>query len=169
MTPEAVHEYLRQRCTEEGDCLLWSGATNSSGHPVASVDGERSRSLRRWIWQCMRPGVVIGRRRAMSSCDHPLCVQPDHVIALMPSEVMRRAGARGAMRTPAFRRACQLRGRMSSSLTLVDVRAIRGRRVAGETLKAIAADYRIHLSTVHRICRGESWPDPANPFAGLMA
>ena len=165
----AVLAYLAPRTIEEGDCLLWQLATNSAGAPVASIEGQRSRPVRRWVW-AKTHGRDAGPLRLLPTCGHSLCVAPGHQKAVTPAAVNVAIGARGGFSTPAFKRARRRAGRSQSDLTLADVRVIRHRRlVNGEILRTIADDYPVSISTLSRICRGEDWPDPeGNVFSGLM-
>lgn len=164
----AVHPYLNARTVEEGACLLWQRAVNSGGAPVASIDGVRSRPVRRWVYEAMNgpaPGLSI-----VPTCGNPLCVAPWHAEAVTPGMVNVLIADRGGFRTPAFRRARRQAARLASPITLADVREIRRRRwQGGETLKTIKADYPISLGCLSRICRGETWHDDADPWAGLKA
>ncbi len=167
MTRAAALAFLLPRCDEDAGCLMWRRAVNSGGAPVASIAGVRSRPVRRWVWACVH-GSDPGELRVVPSCGHARCLSPGCLVAVVPGMVNAAIADRGGMRTPARRAACRRAGRTLSPLSLADVRAIRARRAAGEKLAAIADDYRVHLSAVSRICRGESWHDPANPFNGLM-
>lgn len=168
MTRAAALSFLAPRCDEEGSCLIWRRAVNSGGSPVASIDGKSSRSVRRWVWSCVH-GEDPGGLLVIPACGHPRCLAPGCLVAVAPGMVNTAIAERGGMRTPARRAACRRSGRMVSRLKLADVRVIRARRAAGETLATIARYYGVSISAISRICRGESWHDPANPFTGLMA
>lgn len=169
MTPDQVRAFLAPRTEQLGDCLLWTKATNSAGAPVASIEGVRARAVRRWVWECFHPGYVLGVRRIVPICGDSLCLEPGHQASRSPSDVNKMIAARGGFSTVARRVACRRSGRALSPLTIDDVRAIRARRAGGEKLASITADYPVDLSAIARICRGESWHDAANPFAGLLA
>lgn len=165
--PAAISGYLGPRATEEGDCLLWNLARNSEGVPVASIEGIRSRPVRRWVWETIHGPA--GSRRIIPSCGNPSCVAPSHCIALSPSGVNLAIAKRGGYRSAAFRRAAQKRGRSTSPLDLPAVREIRRLRWAeGQRLSRIREAFPdVSISVLSRICRGESWHDPADPWAGL--
>ncbi len=164
----AVGEFLTPRCIDDGGCLIWDRAVNTSGNPVASIAGVRSTPVRRWVWS-QEHGNLREGLRVIPSCGRLRCVAPGCLRAVTPTAVNQAIAARGGFATPAFRKARRDAGRAQSTVTLADVRDMRRRRfVDNETLASIAADYPISLSRVSVICRGEAWPDPAgNPFSGL--
>lgn len=164
-----VKAYLGPRTVEEGACLLWQRALNGAGVPVASIDGVRSRPVRRWIYEALHgPACSL---RVVPTCGNSLCVAPAHVDAVTPGMVNLMIADRGNMRTPAVRRARRENGRRRSKITMQDAREIRRLRWQdGLTLTKIKAlGYPIALETISRICRGETWPDDADPWAGLKA
>lgn len=165
---ESVDAYLASRTTEEGNCLLWDLACNSAGAPVATIAGVRSRPVRRWVWEALHGPA--GTRRVIPSCDNPQCVAPEHAVAVSPSGVNFATARRGGYRSPKFRRASQIKGRAGSELNLEVVREIRRKHwQEGMTLTSIHAEYpAASVAVLSRICRGESWADPADPWANLM-
>ena len=57
-------------------------------------------------------------------------------------------------------KAVQQRARPGNTkLTEADVARIRKRLAAGETPRAVAADYKMAAETIRKIRRGEMWPD----------
>lgn len=54
------------------DCILWEGAVNSGGYPVTWYKGAIAYAHR--IVAGAEPGEVV-----LHTCDHPLCVNPDHL------------------------------------------------------------------------------------------
>ncbi len=167
---DRVLAFLAPRTVEEGDCLLWTKAVNSSAHPVASIDGQRSIPVRRWVFVQLN-GAVPASKRVVARCGHPRCVAPGCTIAVTPSGVNQRIAARGgfstAQRLIAVRRAARL---ACSPLVEADIPKIIERRfVHEEKLESIAADYPVGISTISRICRGESWSGVVNRhFEGLL-
>lgn len=167
MSLSRVLAYLAPRTTEDGDCLLWNLACNSDGAPVASIDGVRSRPVRRWVHETIHgPAEAL---RVVPTCGHKRCVAPWHAEAITPGMVNVVIADRGGFGTAAFRAARRKAGRAKAKITLSCARRIRHRRlVGGETLQSIRRDYPLSLSVLSKICRGEAWPDPhGNPFEGL--
>lgn len=163
-----VLAYLRDRCHEVGECLVWRLATNGAGHPVASIGGRRSIPVRRWAWEAWN-GKKAGDLMVVSNCGTLRCVHPACSEALTSTGVNRAIAARGGMSTPAVRMARTRNGRKVSPLTMDDARAIRARRADGQTLAKIAEDYPVSMDTISKICNGKRWVDhQANPFGQLL-
>ena len=170
MKKPQILEYLTQRSDEIGECLVWTGATNSAGHPVASIGGRRAIPVRRWAWEAWH-GIEAGELRVVTQCGTLRCVHPACSLAMTVTGVNRRIAARGGMSTPAARMARTRNGRKQSPLTMDDARAIRALRDEGKTLAAIAQAYPVSVDTIGRICRGMRWVDHQNnpnPFAQLL-
>lgn len=162
--------YLQARAVEDTHgCWLWRLAVNSAGHPVATIDGKFSRLVRRWAWDRLhsRQSRLREADRVLMSCASDRCVNPAHFIRSKPADVNAAIAARGGFSTPARRAAARRSGAATSPIADADIPVIRA-RAAVETLAAIAADYGVHISTVSRICRHESRPDPGNPYLQLM-
>lgn len=168
MTRDDVEKYLKVRTIEEGGCWIWQLACTGAGHPVASIGGRRALSVRRWAWEQWH-GREAGDRRIVPTCRNPKCVNPQHAQAMTPGDVNRWLAANGRMSTAAVRISRARNAQKRSPLTIEDVRAIRARRAAGETLEQIRSDYPVSLDAIGRICRCRTWIDhAANPFAQLV-
>ena len=88
---------------------------------------------------------------ACHACDQSACVNPHHIYPGTHQDNVNDAAERG--------RQNRSRGEDAgnSRLTDDDVLSIVARYNAGDTGRAIAADYDIAFSTVHRIMAGETW------------
>lgn len=113
------------------------------------------------------PGLFV-----MHACDSPRCCNPAHLSAGAHSDNMadmRRRGraATGSRNGNRTHPEAHPRGEASATarLTEVDVRAIRRRQAAGETMNALAREYGVGKSQIGRIVSGEKWAhvplDPA--------
>lgn len=117
-TPEAASEFLarvRLRCTEEGACLLWTGATNDGRWPVVWCAG-RVVSLRRMVWQ-----ATHGRAPRTGHVISPACGEPACIACLAertPRVAMRAAIRRGSFDRADIRIAQQAAGRKRASIPM---------------------------------------------------
>lgn len=70
---------MEPRVVEEGDCLLWTGATTADGDRPKVYSAGEAFPVRLMIWKAMhgdpKPGFRIGAK-----CGTPLCVEPSHLI-----------------------------------------------------------------------------------------
>lgn len=81
-------------------------------------------------------------------------------------QYMESAAKHGRVTPPAERIAKIMstkRAAPTAKVTEAQVQEIVRRRKAGETLKAIAADFGVHYSYVGHICTGRSWAPPPHP------
>lgn len=151
---------LLSRCTECGDCQLWTGPTHDGAPRIYPRVG--SMSLRRRVWE-LREGPIPAGMQVVTSCDRPLCIA--HLAlkthAQVLTETMKRpdVAARKAVATRRARRAT------APKLNMEMARAI---RASTKRQIDIAAEFGIAQSLVSRIVNGHSWSEPVpNPFAGL--
>lgn len=156
MTREQIHAWLALRVQEDEGCLIWQRARNSDGAPVASVDGQRARSVRRWLYAQL-VGPLGGSRRVMTTCCTTACVAPEHLVALLPRQINARLSAAGRFATPA-RRAANLRAGRATAIHSPEVAArARALRAEGLTLSQISQATGMSVSIASRVCRGETW------------
>lgn len=161
-------ESIHARCIEVGDCWEWQGAYSGGRNPYVRYKG-RGTTVRRAVLD------LIGERQksnlhcvALSTCDNPRCVNPDHLRWATHSEVMRAAGAKGllsgivrAAKIAAYKRAA------TSKLTMEMVRAI---RASNEKYADLAARYGVSAGVIESVKNHRNWKEyDNNPFAGLGA
>lgn len=77
----------------ERSCWIWSGARTEFGYGLISVFGQ-SRLAHRWFYEHER-GPVSPGLELDHLCNHPWCVNPDHLEPVTPEENVRRATLRG--------------------------------------------------------------------------
>jgi hypothetical protein len=167
MTMNHTVESILGRCIEEGDCMIWTGATTSGKSPLPLVsDPQRQNRVRH-----ARPMLftMLGMKRPKNkpltivSCWNSLCLSPKHMKAASKFEVI--SGAVSAGRYPinpareARRREV---ARAAAKLSMDKAREIRRRYFAGEsTMAALAADYGVHCSLVSKIIHNKAWLETA--------
>lgn len=83
----------------EGDCLVWSGATDADGYAYFKRLGHRSRRAHRAAYESVhgRPptGFVV-----MHTCDRPACVNPAHLVPGTQKQNVADMIAKGRRGTP---------------------------------------------------------------------
>jgi hypothetical protein len=138
----------------DGDCLIWTGAKNGAGYPLAQIDG-RMRSVRRVVLEAGR-GEPLARRIVVSTtCGCTDCIAPEHLRAATHARNM----ARAIGRKPADVRArmALARRRTAPKLTLERAREIRVAVACGEPRAAVAGRMGISVRMVGLIVRGAAW------------
>lgn len=153
---------------DKGDgtgCWLWTRATNSYGYGIFAVTAQDTQLAHRIAW-ALTNGPIPEGLHCLHRCDNPPCVRPSHLFVgtALDNALDRERKSRGnhvtgdrhGSRThpEAYP---QGEDRPAAKLTEADVREIRRRRKAGQTLKAIAADYGVHHVTILRASTGANW------------
>ena len=139
------------------ECWTWRASTDRYGYgkfrPVGCRTGMRK--AHRVAWEIFN-GQALGDSLCLHSCDNPLCCNPHHLrpgtqadnISDIWDRGRQRFGDHAGERNP------------RALLTQADVDRIRERIAAGETNRAIAADYPVSEGMVSRIKLGLSWNKP---------
>ncbi len=74
------------KCTRTThDCLLWPGAVNAYGYPVAQVDGKVER-LHRYVYEWTYGKLESRSWHVHHSCNSTRCLNPKHLVALTASD-----------------------------------------------------------------------------------
>jgi hypothetical protein len=167
MTAIELQSWLIERTTEDGECLIWTRGVNSSGHPVGTVNGKYSQSIRRFV--ALKAGKhVTARYVVVNSCGHLRCVNPDHLSPVSHGTKTKLAWERGLINEPVFRANHARAAQSRSKLNWDDVRAIRLRNADGKSMASLAREYGVCVAAIHAICRHKRWAD-AGPFAQLLS
>lgn len=138
----------------EGGCLIWTGAKNGEGYPLAQVDG-RMRSVRRVLLEQLRGEPLPKQMVAVTRCGCSDCILPDHLRAAAHSANMARAVGRKPIDVRA--RMAIARRRTAPKLTLARARDVRLAVAAGEPRVAVAARMGVSVGMVNQIVRGAAW------------
>ena len=135
---------------EKHDCWTWTGSRNSDGYGNFFYDNASGKA-HRWSYE-YHHGPIEDGLSVCHSCDHPYCVNPDHLflgtqqdnIADMVSKERQR-GAPGVSNANAV-------------LTETQVNAIRKiYESGGVTQKELARLFDVSLITVSRVLRNRSY------------
>ena len=161
-----ILRYVTSRCEIEqvaDPCWIWDNRTRKT--PVMSYGGKMV-SVRRVIAHAQGRVALHGQyRRAIPSCENPLCVAPHHIDIVPPSVSIKRAMARtGAPARRGIKVA--MAKQKTAKLTAEIVLAIR----ASSTPNAELAElYDVNISTIRDARYGRTWKYiGANPWAGLF-
>lgn len=149
------------KCVEEGDCLIWTGATDGRSTPVMHVGG-RNTQVRRVMLEDrlkrpIRKGYVAAR-----ACHNRMCVA-------CVKEAQNRsivAAQRGAFNSIAKDLSISLAKRKLSRYSDDKVRAVRD---AEGSYASIAEKFGMSRAYVGDLKNNRRRKDYGNPFAGLGA
>lgn len=166
MSQNITEQWIRARCKEDGDCLLWRLGVKDSGRPTYRaklVDGRRPsiQIARKW-WELTRGPIPKGRCVTVT-CGNPRCLE--HLELVTRSEVNSRLWQNAATRAKKTR-ALTESGKRRAKLDMEKARYI---RESNATLKEVAQELGISFQLASRVRRGIAWKEQASPFAGLFA
>ena len=135
-----------------GDCWLWT-AHVVNGYGGFSMDGKLQKA-HRLCWEVFNGPIPCGQV-IRHSCDTPLCVRPEHLLAGSPAEnardmVERNRSSRGGRHPRA-------------KLTEEDVQLIWAKLKEGHSQRRIASDFAVTPGVISHIVHGRNWKHVAPP------
>jgi hypothetical protein len=156
-----VQGQLSAGIREDGDCRLWSRATNGKkGYGVLGVLGTLLLAHRAAFAAYNAP--VLPGQIVRHKCDRPLCVNPAHLLLGTHCDNARDAIERGRQ-SRGGRHSATMKGRLPSGqkhyralLTDIEVDYARRLRGVGLTYRTIAAELGVKERTVVAVCNGEN-------------
>lgn len=151
------------RTLEEGDCLLWTGATGESGHPIYKPGTGPCTLVRRDVFR-LAGGTLIPRQPIDTTCGDKRCVNPEHMVQSTISKIAKKAAVRGAWSGLARKVKIAEAKRGTMKLTIYQAREI---RASDETGPVLALRYGVDKSLINNIKRGVAWRDYSSPWSGL--
>lgn len=154
-----------ERTEEYADCMLWTGATGKSGHPIYKPVGGCCTLVRRDLFR-MVTGYIIPRAPIETRCGEKRCLNPAHLFQSTVSAVAQKAAKRGAW--SGLARCAKIAAGRRGKMKLTEEIAAEIRN-SDESGLVLSLRHGVHKSMVYRIKNGKSWKNYRNPFIGLMA
>ena len=153
-------ERIADRVVEEGECLIWTGATVQGGRPYLTVNYKRV-SVRKLM--AMAKGIWRNGDVNPTTCGNPLCVNPDHVASISKTKHMRQLGKLGGTDP---KRLAMIQTMSHPNKKLTDAQILDIRR-STETTAAAAKRHGVSAALISRV-RLYKTRKHLNMFAGLM-
>lgn len=149
----SIAERIFRRSKQEGECLIWQGAT-AGKHKYGQIKvGRKMLYCHRLSYQ-IHKGEIPDGMVVMHTCDRPRCVNPDHLVAGTQAENVADMHAKG--------RAVPTIGTINGKAVLTEdaVQAIRRRykrycRINGAG--AIAKEYGVTTQAIYSALSGRNW------------
>lgn len=156
---------IRDRCTEDGDCWIWTQSVNSAGYPQASINGKGGQMVRRQALIESGKHPHARYKRVTDMCGNRLCCNPDHLRWSCFADLLKESYRTGRRNTRAeyLKRLGASQRTGKAKLTWEQVREIRVRLV-NETCSKIAPDYGVKEKCITSIKFNRSWRE-ASPWA----
>lgn len=155
---------IMERTEEYGDCLLWTGATGDSGHPIHKPSGKPCQLVRRTVWY-LAGNELIPRQPLVATCREKRCINPEHTAQSTTAKISQDAAKRGKFSTLKRRAAIAAGMTHRHKLSAAAVNEIKASTDSGPVL---AARHNVHRSLVTRIKRNAARIDYSNPYLALM-
>jgi len=164
-------DWVRARCSDDGDCLVWNLKRGRSGQPVYHfvVDGtSTTKNVRPLAWKAagkreLKPGEVL----TMGVCKNPACLNAAHMHPTTRAEVLRRVSQAPSTKRTRYAAVTKANRAKLAKLTIEDARYV---RASDKTLAELAQELGVSIQLLSMVRRGERWPDPdASHFVGLGA
>lgn len=153
---------IRAQCVEEGDCLIWQGA--SAKVPHVTIDRKKV-NIRRLVLE--EAGIPLVKGAMLGcSCGESKCIDLAHIVQRTRAQHGKYFGKRGAYSGPLKIAKMAATKRARSKLDDEKVAEI---RASTESAMALSARYGVAASYVQSIRIGKLWKNYSSPFAGLGA
>lgn len=130
-------------------CWLWTASTAIKGHGHLRIDGALV-GAHRFSWE-LHHGPIPDGLFVCHTCDNPPCVNPAHLFLGTSADNATDMVAKG--------RGKSARGAEHYHTTFTEetVRLIRARAAAGETNRALAAEFGVSRHGIYAIVHRKSW------------
>lgn len=147
------HDRFREKYVVNPDgCWLWRAATDRDGYGVFWT-GTKLVGAHRFAWARVN-GIVPGNMVVCHRCDHPGCVNPDHLFLGTQLDNIADMDAKHRRADPSQAN--------TAKLTWIDVAEIR--LSSGRTARALAEDYGVTVGTICSVRRHATWIDSSRPI-----
>lgn len=140
------------RTRDDGECMVWTGARNHDGYPLARI-GKSVRKVHRLVAELTHGGTA--GKCVCHSCDNRSCIAPGHLFV----------GTNAENVADKVRKARQARVHGPRKLTMADASAVRACRALGSTVASLAKEFDVSVRQIQRILSGARWGHAANEVA----
>lgn len=145
--PDDLRERLAKKTHKTEGCWLFTGARSSNGYGNL-WNGERLDKAHRVAYM-LEKGPIPEGLYVMHTCDNPLCVNPEHLVAGTPKE-----NSMDARRKGRIAKGERVSNAKLTEATVVEIRTL---YVQGATYRELAAQFGVVPSTIWRALYGDNW------------
>lgn len=156
---------IKSRCKEDGECWIWTGATDDRGRPTMHYKG-KTMAVRRVVRMLTDGKDIPTGMQVPCECGRTGCVSPECSSVTTPKQRAVMAASRGAFNRPDAMLKSMMTTRARSHITEEMVRRIRD---ADGPAWRVADAEGVSLSHAKSIRAHRARRDYSSPFAGLGA
>lgn len=159
-------EKIRERSTQQGECLIWTGGTRGAGYGVTWEAGQPGHRIatHRAVWIDAHGPIPEGQC-VCHTCDTPLCCNIDHLFLADHAGNMADRTAKGRTHRPASSDRRYWTSRVLTDDEVVEIRKLYGKPSGkpgpkpggGVTLGSLAERFHTTPSNISAIVNGRSW------------
>ncbi len=163
ISPEQVKEKTIERFWskikfgEPNECWEWQRSVDGRGYgqfQIGTLKNPKKVNSHRYVFQCVFGKLPSRKILACHTCDNPKCCNPNHLFPGTQKDNMHDAKIKGRISTTS--KSCG-EANPRSKIKDSDVRVIRKRLAAGETLTAVGSDYGLKTSATWAIKTRFCW------------
>lgn len=160
---EKSRERFLDKVLRGNECWEWQGATSENGYGQFRV-GDKTLQAHRVSW-LLHFGPIPDGMCVCHKCDNRSCVKPGHFfLGTLLDNIQDKVNKGRQSKGPSHQAACRgprpsMQGSRHphSRLTEDQVRDIREAIAFEERTQVVAARYGVHMSTIERIAKYQSW------------
>jgi hypothetical protein len=127
-------------------CWIWTDTPASDGYGKFQASSGKTERAHRASWR-IHKGEIQQGLYCLHKCDHPLCVNPDHLFLGTQADNIKDMISKGR------------RPRVNAKINEAQAATIKGRLAMGESPARIASEMEISRSIVYQIKYGKTWRD----------
>lgn len=142
-----LSEAIARRTEVDGDCLVWGGGRDIGGYGILRMRVHR-------VSFVLAHGLIPAGMMVCHSCDHPECINPEHLFLGTAADNNRDRTEKGRTVVPDNRGERHPLARLTAENVALIRRLYAG---GGVTQVELAARFGVWQTTISKIVRGDRW------------